>query len=84
MKAFDHFLAEERDNLVKGSVDAANKKCTKLEIPVKDRRVRRKKRMPGEHAEDAGLSVVEEVRRCMFLALDRFKLEAEARFTRIH
>ena len=83
MKAFDHFLVEERDNLVKGSVDAAIKKCTKLEIPVKDRRVRRKK-MPGEHAEDAGLSVVEEVRRCMFLALDRFKLEAEARFTRIH
>ena len=84
MKAFVHFLVEDRDNLVKGSVDATIKKCTKLEIPVEDRRVRRKKRMPGEHAEDAGLSVVEEVRRCMFLALDRFRLEAEARFTRIH
>ena len=84
MKAFVHFLVEERDNLVKGSVDAAIKKCTKLEIPVEDRRVRRKKTMPGEHAEDAGLSVVEEVRRCMFLTLDRSKLEAEAKFTRIH
>ena len=40
--------------------------------------------MPGKRAEDAGLSVVEEVRRCMFLALDRFKLEAETRCTRIH
>ena len=40
--------------------------------------------MPGEHAKDAGLSVVEEVRRCMFQALDRFKVEAETRFTSIH
>ena len=39
--------------------------------------------MPGEHAEDAGLSVVE-VRRCMFQALDRFKVEAKTRFTSIH
>ena len=50
MKAFVHFLVEERDNLVKGSVDAAIKKCTKLQIPVEDRRVCRKKRMPDEHA----------------------------------
>ena len=84
MKAFVNFLVEERDNLVKGSVDAAIKKCTELEIPVEDRRVSRKKRMPGEHEEDAGLSVVGEVRRCMFQALDRFKLEAETRFTGIH
>ena len=65
-------------------MDAAIKKCTELEIPVEDRRVRRKKRMPGEHAEDAGLSVVEEVRRCMFQALDRFKVETETSFTSIH
>ncbi|XP_076825141.1 uncharacterized protein LOC143470753 [Clavelina lepadiformis] len=84
MKTFVNFLVEERDNLIKGSVHAAIKKCTELEIPVEDRRVRRKKRMPGEHAEDAGLSVVGEVRRCMFQALDRFKLEAETRFTGIH
>ena len=40
--------------------------------------------MPGEHEEDAGVSVVEEVRRCMFQALDRFKLDAEIRFTSTH
>ena len=84
MKAFVHFLVEERDNLVKDSVEAAIKKCTELEIPIEDRRVRRRRRMPGEHEEDAGLSVVEEVRRCMFQALDRFKREAETRFTSIH
>ena len=84
MKAFVHFLVEERDNLVKDSVKAAIKKCTELEIPIEDRRVCRRRRMPGEHAEDAGLSVVEEVRRCMFQALDPFKREAETSFTSIH
>ena len=37
----------------------------------------RKERMVGEHAEDAGLIIVEEVRRCMFEALDRFEIKAE-------
>ena len=82
IKAFVNFLVEERDNLIKGSMDAAIKKCTELEIPVEDRRIRKKKRMPGKHAEDAGLSVVEEVRRCIFQ--DRFKVEAEIRFTNRH
>ena len=45
MKVFVNFLVEERDNLVKGFVDAAINECTELEIPVEDRRVRRKKRM---------------------------------------
>ena len=62
MKAFVNFLVEEPGNLVKGSVDAAIKKCTELEIPVEDWRVCRKKTMPGKHTENAGLSVVEEVR----------------------
>ena len=84
IKAFVNFLVEKRDNLVKGSVDPAIKKCTELEIPVEDRRVRKKKRIPGELAENSGLCVVEEVRRCMFQALDRFKVEAETRFTSIH
>ena len=39
---------------------------------------------PGEHAEDADLSVVGEVRRCKFQALDQFKREAETRFISIH
>ena len=79
-----NFLVDEQDNLVKGSVNAMIKKCTELEIPVEDWRVSRKKRMPAKHAENAGLCVVEEERRCMFQALDRFKLKAETRFTSIH
>ena len=56
-----------------------------MEILVEDRRgPTNKKRMPRKHEEDAGISVVEKVRRCMFQALDRFKLEAETRFTSTH
>ena len=42
-----------------------------------------KKRMAGENAEDAGVTGVEEVRRCMFEALDRYKTEAKKRFNGI-
>ena len=40
-----------------------------------------KKRMAGENAEDAGVTGVEEVRRCMFEALDRYKTEAKKDLT---
>ena len=36
--------------------------------------------MPGEYAEDVGLSDVEESKRCM-LAMDQFRSEAEKRFS---
>jgi len=39
--------------------------------------------MVGENAEVAGLTAVEEVKRCMFEALDRHKIEAEKRFNGI-
>ena len=57
--------------------------CKEQDVPVEERRVRRKKRMVGENAGDAGLTVVEEVRRCMFEALDRYKIETEKRFNEI-
>ena len=39
--------------------------------------------MPGQHAEDVGLSAVEEIKRCMLEAMDRFRSEAEKRFSEI-
>ena len=36
--------------------------------------------MPGEHAEDVDLSVIEEIKRWMLEAMDRFRSEAEKRF----
>ena len=39
--------------------------------------------MLGEHAEDIGLSAFEEIKRCMLEAMDRFRSEAEKRFSEI-
>ena len=83
MNAFIAFLVNDRDALVKQSIETALKICEKQEIPVEERRVRRKKKIPGEHAEDVGLSDVEEIKRCMLEAMDRFRSEAEKRFSEI-
>ena len=39
--------------------------------------------MPGEHAEDVGFLGVEEIKRCMLEAMERFRSEAEKRFSEI-
>ena len=39
--------------------------------------------MPGKNTEDVGLSAVEEIKRCMLEAMDRFRSEAEKRFSEI-
>ena len=66
---------------LKKSIETTIKICKKQEIPIEERRVRRKKKMPGEHAEDVGLSAVEEIKRCKLEAMDRFRSEAEKRFS---
>ena len=83
MNAFIAFLINERDALVKQCIERAIKICEEQEIPIEERRIRRKKRMPGEHAEDVGLSAIEEIKRCMLKAIDRFRSEAEKRFSKM-
>ena len=74
--SFIAFLVNDRDALVKQSIETAIKICEKQEILIEKRRVRRKKKMPGEQAEDVGLSAVEEIKRCMLEAMDRFRRKA--------
>ena len=83
MNAFIAFLVNDRDALVKQSIKTAIKMCKKQEIPIEERRVRKKKKMPGQHAEDVGLSAVEETNRGMLEAMDQFRSEAEKRFSEI-
>ena len=80
IKAFIDFLINERDALVKRCIDNALKICEEQEILIEERRVRKKKKMPGEQAEDEGLSAAQEIKRCMLEAVDRFRNEAEKRF----
>ena len=77
------FLVNDRDSLVNQSIETVIKICKKQEIPIEERRVRRKKKMPGEHAEDVGLSAIEEIKRCMLEAMNRFRSKAEKRFSEI-
>ena len=84
MNAFIAFLVNDRDALLKQSIETAIKICEKQEIPIEERRVRRKKKMPGEHSEDVDLSAVEEIKRCMLETMDRFRSEAQKRFSEIY
>ena len=81
--AFIAFLVNDRNALVKQSIETAIKICEKQEISIEERRIRRKKKMPGKHAEDVGLSAVEEIKRCSLETMDRFQCEAEKRFSEI-
>ena len=83
MNTFIGFLVNDRDALVKQSIETAIKVCEKQEIPIEERRVRRMKNMPGKHAEDVDLSAVEEIKRCMLEAMDQFRSEAEKWFSEI-
>ena len=83
MNAFIAFLVNDRNALVKQSIETAIKICEKQVILIEERRVQRKKKMPGEHAEDVGLSTVEEIKRCMLEAMDQFRCETEKRLSKI-
>ena len=76
-------MVNDRDALVKQSIKTAIKICKKQKISIVERRVRRKKKMLGKRAEDVDLSAVEEIKKCMIEAMDRFRSGAEKRFSEI-
>lgn len=74
---------EERENLIQESIKQAEEGSSKYGFP-KTRRIRRKKRMPGEATQDAGLSIGEEFRRVRAIQiLDRLGMEMKERFARL-
>jgi hypothetical protein len=78
LKAIKVFLEEQRTNIVDNAVQQALAKCEELDIPT-GKRIRRKRRMPGEKARDAGLSLQQEIKRAMLECLDRFHIELDTR-----
>ena len=75
-----HFM-EKRDTLVQNAAAAAKTICEELEIST-ERRLR--KIMSGENSRDVGLSLEEEIRREMFLSMDRIIKEIKERFDQFH
>ncbi|GBP49805.1 hypothetical protein EVAR_83754_1 [Eumeta japonica] len=62
------------------AISYATEKCEDLDISIERRGRRFQKRMPGELARDAGLTLPEELQRAMLECLDRFYEELEHRY----
>lgn len=81
--ALKNLLISQREEFVNKSIEAAIEQCNDLGIST-EKRMRRKKRMPGENAADAGLTFKEELRREMLESIDRCISEIATRFEKIH
>ena len=77
-KKRDGPLKEERNNLVDKAIENAVLVSEEFGISM-ERRVRRMRRMAGEQARDAGLTLTEENKRAMLECADRFLSEFETR-----
>ena len=71
-----------REDICHDSVLKAKERCELWGVAVESR-IRRRRRMPGELARDAGLSAEEEIVRIMKSILDRLQQEMTTRFTRL-
>lgn len=78
MKALSKYFEQERNNLVENAQTSAVKFCQDNEIS-RERRVRRKRKMPGEEASDAGLTHLQEIHREQLEIVDRLHSEIERR-----
>ncbi|XP_031329299.1 zinc finger MYM-type protein 1-like [Photinus pyralis] len=84
MKALSDFLDSARENVADTSLSFAESLCTKLGITTEpQRRIRQKKKMPGEEASDSGLSYKNELRREICASVDRIKQEIATRFEQL-
>jgi hypothetical protein len=77
----EHFISK-RSELCQNATDKGLKVAAEWDIPT-ERRIRRKKKLNGEKATDAGLTLVEEIDRVMKLSLDRLVQEIRDRSKRL-
>ena len=75
-------FTDDRDNLCARSLQQGLQLADKWEIAT-ERRMRRKRLMPGESEPDAGLSVQDEASRVMKLSLDTLRQELQERSIRL-
>jgi len=78
LSAVKTFLEEQRSSIVVSAIQQALAKCEEHDIPF-EKRIRRKRKMPGEEARDSGLSLQQETKRAMLECLDRFHVELDTR-----
>ena len=74
IRNLDDFLQRQRESLVADAVAKATDICEEMGITT-ERRTHRRRRMPGEEADDAGFTLEEELRREMLDCLDYLSQE---------
>nr|XP_047143105.1 uncharacterized protein LOC124817292 [Hydra vulgaris] len=78
LKSLKTFLVESREVLAHNAVEYATQTCAEMSIDIESRKRKRvKKMMRGEIAKDAGLTLLEELKRAMFECIDHFHVELE-------
>lgn len=82
LESLEKELLNILDNLSQVAVDKGKTRCTTWGIEVY-RRIRRHRRIPGELARDARLSVEEEIARVMNSVIDRLQPEISILFLRL-
>lgn len=81
LEALKLFIVNKRDNLIDAAFEFTTEKCEEMDIEIEKRGRRRlkKKKMPGEKADDEGLSFQQELRRSMLMCIDRLHAEMSSR-----
>ena len=74
IRNLDDFLQRQRESLVADAVTKATDIREEMGI-ITERKIFRRRRMPGEEAEDAGLTLEEELRREILDCLDSLSQE---------
>lgn len=82
MDALVSYLAEKRDNICQESLEEGLKVSQEWDIAT-ERRIRRRKRMPGEEERDASMTLEQEADRVMKAAIDTLQREISERSKRV-
>ena len=82
VRAIQEHFTENRDCICQDSIEKAKELCDHWEIRI-DRRRRRKKKMPGESGDDAGLSEEVEMVRLMKGTINSLNTEMGERLVRL-
>ena len=82
IEALQTFFCEHLDDICERAVSFGQSNCEKLDIQI-ERRVRRRRRLPGETARYVGLSAEQEMNRSIRSILDRLTTDMTDRFSRL-
>lgn len=82
LQTLEDQLGNWRTNLCDIVIEKSVKKCEEWGVET-DKRPRKKRKMPGEHADDVVLNSRQEIKRCLIEIIDKLSAEMRDRFTHL-